>query len=71
MTTKYEPVNNAQLFVVVRDSTGTDYGMHFDILNPRIVLEYSDQSLAHLNVDGYVANQEIVSLDVLDKMLDK
>ena len=71
MTTRYEPVNNAQLFVVVRDSYGTDYGMHFDIRNPRIVLEYSDQALPHFNVDGYVENREIISLDVLDKLLDK
>lgn len=68
---KYDQVSNAQLFVVVRDSFGKDYGMHFDILDPRIVIECSDQALAHLNLEGCVANREVISLDAIDKLLDK
>lgn len=71
MTTRYDIASNAHLFVVAQDVSGKGYGLHYEIRNPIICLESSDQSLAHLNVDGYVVNREITSLDILDKMLDK
>ena len=71
MTTTYEPASNAHLFVVVRDSLGTDYGFHFEICDPRIVLEHPDQALSDIDLYGRVVNREVISLDALDKLLDK
>lgn len=57
-------VGNAHVFLVVHDSeTKRDYGIHIEISDPRLSIDYTNTNFSPVTLQGDFVMQELADLD--------